>query len=116
MAGTGFQSDAAAMSRAIAGFNESAADARSSMSALENELTSGLSRYQGAQAQAFWQLHVRLQEDMQTASRELDTMSQLVTESATNYDTGDTDVASSLHGLAGQAGDSAILGRLSGGN
>jgi WXG100 family type VII secretion target len=114
MAGTGYQSDAAAMSRAIAGFNESAADARSSMSALENELTSFLARYQGAQAQAFWQLHTRLQEDMRTAGQELDTMSQLVSDSATNYDTGDTDVASSLNSLAGQTGNSAVLGRLSG--
>ncbi|GGK77556.1 WXG100 family type VII secretion target [Mangrovihabitans endophyticus] len=114
MAGTGYQSDAAAMSRAITGFNESAADARSSMSALENELTSVLSRYAGAQAQAFWQLHARLQEDMQKAGQELDTMSQLVHDSATNYDTGDTDVASSLTSLVGQAGNSAVLGRLSG--
>jgi WXG100 family type VII secretion target len=114
MAGSGYQSDAAAMSRAIAGFNESAADARSSMSALENELMSVLSRYQGAQAQAFWQLHMRLQDDMRTAGQELDTMSQLVGDSATNYDTGDTDVASSLNSLAGQTGNSAVLGRLSG--
>jgi WXG100 family type VII secretion target len=114
MAGSGYQSDAAAMSRAVAGFNESATDARSSMSALDNELRSVLSRYQGAQAQAFWQLHTRLQEDMRTAGQELDTMSQLIHDSATNYDTGDTDVASTLNSLAGQAGDSAVLSRLAG--
>ncbi|MFI7541813.1 WXG100 family type VII secretion target [Actinoplanes sp. NPDC049599] len=114
MAGTGFQSDAAAMARGVAGFNESAAEARSTMSALEHELTSMLSRYQGAQAQAFWQLHRRLQEDMRSAGQELDTMSQLVSDSAVNYDTGDTDVASSLTGLAAQTGDSAVLSRLSG--
>ena len=114
MAGTGFQSDAAAMARAISGFNDSAADARSSMSALENELKSVLNRYAGAQAQAFWQLHMRLKDDMTTASRELDTMSQLVGESAANYDSGDTDVAATLNTLAGQTGNSAILGRLAG--
>jgi len=114
MAGSGYLSDAAAMSTAIAGFNESAADTRSAMSALENELMSVLNRYQGTQAQAFWQLHTRLQEDMRTAGQELDTMSQLVSDSATNYDVGDTDVAASLNSLAGQAGNSAILGRLSG--
>jgi uncharacterized protein YukE len=114
MAGTGYQSDAAAMSRAVAGFNESADNARSNMSAMDTELRSFLGRYQGAQAQAFWQLQTRLQEDMGTAGRELDTMSQLVQFSATNYDTGDTDVASSLNSLAGQTGNSAVLGRLAG--
>jgi WXG100 family type VII secretion target len=114
MAGSGYQSDAAAMSRAVAGFNESATDARSSMSALDDELRNVLSRYQGAQAQAFWQLHTRLQEDMRTAGQELDTMSQLIHDSATNYDTGDTDVASTLNSLAGQTGNSAVLSRLAG--
>ena len=114
MAGTGFQSDAAAMARGVAGFNESAADARSTMSALESDLTSMLARYQGAQAQAFWQLHRRLQEDMRNAGQELDTMSQLINDSAVNYDTGDTDAASSMNNLAGQTGNSAVLTRLSG--
>ncbi|MEV6343719.1 WXG100 family type VII secretion target [Actinoplanes sp. NPDC051851] len=114
MAGTGFQSDAAAMARAVSGFDESAAEARSAMTALENELLSILSRYQGAQATSFWQLHTRLQEDMRTASRELDTMSRLVRESATDYGTGDDEASSSIGSLVGQTGN-AILGRLSGG-
>jgi WXG100 family type VII secretion target len=114
MAGTGFQSDAAAMSRAVSGFNESAAEARSSMSALSNELGQLLGTYQGAQATAFWELHRRLQDDMRVAGQELDLMSQLVSESAKNYDTGDTDVASTLSSLAGQTGNSAVLSRLAG--
>jgi hypothetical protein len=114
MAGPGYQSDAAAMARAITGFNESAAETRASMNALDAELKGVLNRYAGAQAQAFWQLHTRLQEDMQIAGRELDTMSQLVTDSAKNYDLGDTDAAASMTNLVGQTGNSAILGRLSG--
>ena len=114
MAGTGFQSDAAAMAQAVTGFDNSAADARTSMTALENELMDILRTYQGTQAQAFWQLHGRLQEDMRTAGRELDLMSELVGDSATNYDTGDTDAAGSITNLVGQTGNSAILGRLAG--
>ncbi|BCJ49824.1 hypothetical protein Asp14428_12990 [Actinoplanes sp. NBRC 14428] len=114
MAGTGFQSDAAAMARAVTGFHESAADARSTMSALEGDLTSMLNQYRGAQAQAFWQLHRRLQEDMRSAGQELDLMSQLVGDSAANYDTGDTDVASTLNTLSGQTGNSTVLNRLAG--
>jgi uncharacterized protein YukE len=114
LAATGYERDAQAMALAIDGFEESAGNARATMSALENELVSALSRYQGSQAQAFWRLHARLHEDMELASRELDTMSDLVGKSTVNYNRGDEDVADSLTRLAGQTGNSAILGRLSG--
>nr|MDT0661554.1 WXG100 family type VII secretion target [Micromonospora sp. DSM 115978] len=115
MAGTGYQSDAAAMVRAISGFNESAANLTQTMRALENELMGVLARYSGSQAQAFWQLHTRLQESMTAAGRELDTMSGLVGQSRDNYNTGDTEVASSLTTLASSAeGGGSILSRLSG--
>jgi uncharacterized protein YukE len=114
MTATGYERDAQAMATAIDGFELSAGTARSTMSALENELRSALSRYQGSQAQAFWQLHARLHDDMELASRELDTMSELVGKSTVNYNRGDEDVADSLNTLVGQTGNSAILGRLSG--
>lgn len=115
MAGKGFQSDAAAMVRAISGFDESAANVTQTMRALDGDLKGFLSRYAGAQAQAFWQLHDRLQASMRAASHELDTMSQLVGQSRDNYNTGDSDVASSLTGLSAQAeGGGSILARLSG--
>lgn len=113
MASTGFQSDAAAMTQAIRGFEESASSVSQTMRSLEGDLTSILSTYSGAQAQAFWQLHTRLQQDMTAASRELDTMSNLVNASRANYNTGDETVASTLGGLGGGLGGS-VLGRLSG--
>ena len=69
MAGPGFLSDAAAMTQAIQGFTECAANAKKTMSDLENELTSTLAQYQGSQAIAFWNLHTELQEQMTVASR-----------------------------------------------
>ena len=113
MVSTGFQSDAAAMTQAIKGFEDSATSVTQTMRSLESDLTSMLSSYSGAQAQAFWQLHTRLQDDMTAASRELDTMSNLVNASRTNYNTGDETVASTLGGLAGGLGGS-VLSRLSG--
>jgi WXG100 family type VII secretion target len=115
MPGPGYQSDAAAMSKAVTGFDQSAAETRSSMNALETALENALRQnYQGAQAQSFFKLHLQIQDSAKQVGMELDTMSHLIRESATNYDTGDTDVASSLNSLAAQVGDSPILGRLSG--
>ena len=116
MASPGFKSDAAAMRQAVVGFEDTANSAARTMAELENDLMSVLSRYTGNQATAFWQLHVRLQEDMKVANRELATMSNLVNESARNYNTGDTTVADSLKGLSNAAGSgSAIISRLAGG-
>ncbi len=115
MASPGFKSDAAAMRQAIVGFEDASSNAHRTMAELENDLMSVLSRYTGKQATAFWQLHQRLQEDMKIASRELATMSNLVNESARNYDSGDTDAAQSLTVLSNQVGEgSSILSRLSG--
>ncbi|MET0496570.1 MAG: DUF4157 domain-containing protein [Actinoplanes sp.] len=118
MAGSAFQSDAVAMAQAIKGFNESAEDTRSTMSLLAHELTHVVQQrsgvYQGAQAEAFSQLHSRLQDDMRVAGQELDTMSRLIGDSVTNYNTGDTEAASTFTSLSGQTGNSSVLGRLSG--
>jgi uncharacterized protein YukE len=112
---TGFQSDAQAMTRAVQGFEETSANAAKTMADLEGELVSTLSRYQGAQATAFWQLHTQLQSKMRAASQELETMSNLVNSSFQNYGSGDSDSATSFTALTGQvdAGGS-VLGRLSG--
>jgi uncharacterized protein YukE len=116
VASPGFKSDAAAMRQAVLGFEETAGNAARTMAELENDLMSVLSRYTGNQATAFWQLHTRLQEDMKIASRELQTMSNLVSESARNYNTGDSNVADSLTGLSHQVGNgSSVLSRLAGG-
>lgn len=115
VAGPGYLSDAAAMSQAVQGFAECAANAKKTMSDLENELTSTLSQYQGAQAVAFWNLHTELQEQMTLASREIDVMSDLVNKSSQNYGSGDSQVSESLRAVANSAGStSSVLTRLGG--
>ena len=117
MAGQGYLSDSQAMTRAVTGFAECAANAKKAMADLENDLVSTLSSYAGDQAVAFWQLHTQLQDKMKAASNELDTMSNLVNNSFHNYGSGDANVASSLKNLSGtvDAGGS-VLGRLTSGN
>jgi uncharacterized protein YukE len=103
------------MTRAVTGFAECAANAKSTMTALENELTATLASYAGDQATAFWQLHMQLQDKMKQASTELDTMSNLVNNSFKNYGSGDSTVASNLKSLAGTVdAGGAVLGRLTG--
>lgn len=115
MASPGYLSDAAAMTQAIQAFAECAANAKKAMSDLENELTSTLSQYKGDQAVAFWNLHTELQGQMTTASREIDTMSNLVNQSFKNYGSGDSNAASTLRTLASSASaSSGVLGRLTG--
>jgi uncharacterized protein YukE len=100
----GFQSDAAAVARAITAFDQSAADARKTMADLEQELTSTLgNQYQGNQAVAFWQLHQKLNEDMQVASQQLNVMRELVHQAHTNYNTGDASAADALHTVTNTA-------------
>lgn len=115
MAGPGFLSDAAAMTQAIQGFTECAANAKKTMSDLENDLTSTLAQYQGSQAIAFWNLHTELQEQMTVASREIDVMSDLVNKSFQNYGAGDQQVSDTLRQVASSAGSSnSVLSRLGG--
>lgn len=115
MAGPGFLSDAAAMTQAIQGFQECAANAKKTMADLESELTSTLAQYQGSQAVAFWNLHTELQEQMTIAGREIDVMSDLVNKSFQNYGAGDSQVSDTLRTLAGNAGASnSVLNRLGG--
>jgi len=117
MSSPGFQSDSAAMTRAVQGFEETANNARQTMASLEQELTSTLAQYKGDQATAFWGLHTKLQEDMTSASKELDTMSTLVNQSFHNYGSGDADVSSTFSTLGNQAGaGGAVLSRLVGGS
>lgn len=116
MASQGYLSDSQAMTRAVTGFAECAANAKKTMSDLESELTSTLSSYAGDQATAFWSLHLQLQDKMKAASNELDTMSNLVNNSFHNYGSGDSTVASSLKSLSGTVdAGGAVLGRLTGG-
>ncbi|GAA3434590.1 WXG100 family type VII secretion target [Kutzneria kofuensis] len=116
MSSPGFKADAAAMTRAVQGFEECAANAKKTMSDLENDLVSALSHYQGSQATAFWQLHTQLQDKMRVASTELDTMSNLVNQSFHNYGSGDSTVAQSLTSLSNNVdAGGAVFGRLTGG-
>lgn len=115
MASQGYLSDSQAMTRAVTGFAECAANAKKTMADLESELVSTLSSYAGDQATAFWQLHTQLQDKMKQASTELDTMSNLVNNSFHNYGSGDATVASNLKSMAGSVdAGGAVLGRLSG--
>src|ERR1700744_6688090 len=100
MASQGYLSDSQAMTRAVTGFEECAANAKKTMADLESELTSTLSSYAGDQATAFWQLHTQLQEKMQQASSELDQMSSLVNTSNTNYNSGDSSAQQSFRTVA----------------
>ena len=114
MTSPGFQSDAAAVTRAIQSFDQSSADARKTMADLEQDLTSSLgNQYQGNQAVAFWQLHQKLDEDMKIASQQLDVMRELVHQSHTNYNTGDssaTDAFTQVTNTANAGG--SVLSRL----
>jgi hypothetical protein len=113
VASQGYLSDSQAMTRAVTGFAECAANAKKTMADLENDLMSTLSSYAGDQATAFWQLHTQLQDKMKSANTELDTMSELVNNSYRNYGSGDSQVASSLKSLAGNVdAGGAVLGRL----
>ena len=115
MTGTGFQSDSAAMTRAIQGFEDSSTQAKKAMSDLESTLTQATARYQGAQAVAFQNLHTRIQEDMQVAAKELVTMSELVNSSFRNYTAADDTVADTLHSVTNSANaGGSVLSRLSG--
>jgi WXG100 family type VII secretion target len=111
--GSGFESDAAAMTRAVQGFETSSSSAKQAMSNLESELQSATARYQGAQAVAFKSLHARIDEDMAKARQELVTMSELVNSSFRNYSSADETVASSLNTVANSAGG-AVTSRLGG--
>ncbi|GAA1981475.1 WXG100 family type VII secretion target [Amycolatopsis minnesotensis] len=116
MSSAGYQSDAAAMTRAVQGFEETASDAKTTMASLETELTETLRSYKGDQAIAFWDLQRALQEKMAAAVRELDTMSSLVNQSFHNYGSGDADVSHQLRQVSNLASDAggSVLGRLSG--
>lgn len=115
MGSPGFQSDSTAMTKAVQGFDECATGAAKTMTELENDLVAVLSHYAGDQANAFWQLHSKLQEDMKVAARELDNMSQLVNQSFHNYGSGDSTVSDSFRNLNGAVNSGgAVLGRLSG--
>jgi uncharacterized protein YukE len=114
--GIGFQSDAAAMTRAVQGFEDSSTQAKKAMSDLESTLTQATSKYQGSQAVAFANLHARIQEDMQVATKELATMSELVNSSFRNYTQADDTVAQTLQSVSNSAGSAggSVLGRLGG--
>lgn len=115
MSSPGFQSDSAAMTRAVQGFDECSTNAARTMTELENDLVSILSQYAGDQANAFWQLHTKLQEDMKVASRELENMSNLVNQSFHNYGSGDATVSDSFRKLDGAIGaGGSVLNRLNG--
>lgn len=115
MTSPGFKSDAAAMTRAVSGFDETATAATQTMTQLESELMAVLSRYSGNQANAFWRLHQRIHTNMQVATRELQTMSSLVGQSFKNYDQGDWMVSDSLTQLSNTVdADGATLRRLAG--
>jgi WXG100 family type VII secretion target len=114
--GIGFQSDAAAMTRAVQAFEDSSTQAKKAMSDLESTLTQATSKYQGSQAVAFQNLHARIQEDMQVATKELATMSELVNSSFRNYSAADESVAQTLQSVSNSAGSAggSVLGRLGG--
>jgi uncharacterized protein YukE len=113
--GSGFQSDTAAMTRAVQAFDDSSAHAKKAMGDLEGTLMQATARYEGSQAHAFHALHTRIQEDMQVAARELVTMSELVNSSFRNYSSADETVASTLHSVANSAGAGGqVIGRLGG--
>ena len=111
----GYEISAADMQRAIQGFSTTAANAKKTMSDLENDLVSTLNAYAGDQATAFWSLHTQLQEKMTQASQELDTMSGLVNSANTNYNTGDATASSSYRNVASNVdAGGAALNRLRG--
>ena len=112
MTGSGFQSNAADVAQAVRGFDESASNVASTMQRMSTELATALSQYRGAQADAFWQLQHHLEADVKVATEQLRTMRSLVHQSHTSYNTGDTEVASSIRGVANSMPDSPFQQRL----
>lgn len=112
MSSPGFQADAAAMTRAVQGFEETASNAKTTMASLESELTESLRNYKGDQAVAFWDLQRRLQEKMTIAVKELDNMSSLVHTTHVNYNHGDADAGSSFSGVGGALEHTGVINRL----
>ncbi|GAA2829857.1 WXG100 family type VII secretion target [Crossiella cryophila] len=119
MAGPGFEADAAAMTKAISGFHQSATATKSTMSGLQSDLGWALSNsYQGNQAAAFQQLHTTLQDKMAKATGALDRMSSLMTDVSRNYNTGDSNATDDINKVASAATNSAagsVFNRLAGG-
>jgi uncharacterized protein YukE len=116
VASPGFQSNTAAMKQAIQAFEQCAQDARNAMNNLEQELQSTLNNsYQGLQATAFWNLHSQIQSDMTTANKQIDTMSTLVNQAFTTYQSGDETAQQSLNQVMNTAtANSSTLSRLIG--
>jgi uncharacterized protein YukE len=114
VAGPGYLSDSAAMTQAIQAFDQCAQDAQQAMRNLEQELNSTLgNNYQGLQASAFWNLHTEIQQQMSTASKEIDTMSNLVSQAFKNYQSGDSQAADTMKQVASSANStSSTLQRL----
>jgi uncharacterized protein YukE len=116
VASPGFLSNTAAMKQAISAFEQCAQNARTAMTNLEQELQSTLNNnYQGLQAAAFWNLHGQIQQDMTTANKQIDTMSTLVNQAFTTYQSGDETAQESLRQVMNTAtANSQTLSRLIG--
>jgi uncharacterized protein YukE len=113
VAGRGVVSDHKAMSDAVTGFDEAAANVKKAAGDLETELAEDTKRYHGEQAAAFKEMHLMLQEDLTTARKQLDLMSTSVHKSLTGYTTEDTHAADRMKKLR-KKGAGAISSRLAG--
>jgi uncharacterized membrane-anchored protein YjiN (DUF445 family) len=123
MSSTGFNAESSAMTRAINGFETCAENVQSAMAKLESDLQDQLNSntYQGAQAQAFTNVSTKIQEDMQTASTQIQNMSQLMQTAFKNYLQGDQEAQQELNKIGNQAGSfsqslNPTISRLSGSN
>lgn len=114
MSGTGYQSDAAAMTRAVSAFEDASQQTKSTMNSLESDLTGALASYKGNQATAFWQLHSKLQEKMNEASQQLDVLSNLVNRSFANYTSNDDNVSSTFNTVSNAVDGGPAFTRLTG--
>jgi hypothetical protein len=106
MSSTGFNAESSAMTRAISGFETCAENVQSAMTKLESDLQEQLNSntYQGAQAVAFTNVSTQIQDDMRTASTQIQNMSQLMQTAFKNYLQGDQQAQQELTKIGNQAG------------
>jgi WXG100 family type VII secretion target len=97
--------------KAINSFNNTAQQAQSALTNLQNELDTLMNQYKGDQASAYQQAHNALTEKVQQAAKDLNALGTYVNKAKTQYTTGDTQQAQTFQQTTSQA-SSIVMGRL----
>jgi WXG100 family type VII secretion target len=105
---SGLNVETSAMQAAIKAFENSSENLASAMKQLQQDINSQLNSqtYKGAQATAFNQVCMRIDDDLTKASSSLNDMSQTMTQVFSNYQRGDSEAQAEFSKL-GNISDSA---------